>query len=126
VETFKSKLILFTNLKINSMRTLFSLFVILVVLGLGSCKKDSNDPAGCSGAWATQVEDEVDALMSAMQAYSSDQSVANCNAYKDAYLDYIDAIEPLLDCSAYTAEQREELQDAIDQSEAAMSLLTCE
>ncbi|HEX2394965.1 MAG TPA: hypothetical protein VHI78_06430 [Bacteroidales bacterium] len=108
------------------MRTIFSLLVILLVLGLGSCKKDSKDPAACSGAWATEVEAEADAVSDAMSAYLADMSVANCNAFKDAYLDYIDALEPFLECETLTAQDREQVQEYIDASEAAMSALTCE
>jgi len=105
------------------MRNVFTLLVILTILGLSSCKKDSNDPAGCSAAWATEVQSEVTALSNALTAYSSNPTTETCLAYKNAYQDYIDAIEPFLDCQAYTAEQIQELQDIIDEAEADIATL---
>jgi len=110
------------------MHKILALLAIAAILGLSSCKKDkdSNDPAFCSGDLAIELEDEYDALFAAWDAYVADMSVENCNAYKDAYLDYINALEPFLECAAWTAEERQELQDAIDEAEAAMNELTCE
>jgi hypothetical protein len=107
---------------------ILSLLAIIAILGLSTCNKDkdSGDPAFCSANWADELEGEYDALYAAWAAYVADMSVENCNAYKAAYMDYINALEPFLECSSWTAAERQELQDAIDESEAAMNELTCE
>jgi hypothetical protein len=53
-------------------------------------------------------------------------SVENCNAYKAAFLDYIQAMEPFLECASWSATDRQEVQDAIDEAEEAMNELSCE
>lgn len=107
------------------MRNILTLLTIITILGLSTCKKDkvSNDPAFCSTEWP---EDEFDALMAAYTVYAADMSVGNCNAYKAAYQDYIDALEPFLECASWTAEDLQEVQDAIDDAEEAVSELNCE
>jgi hypothetical protein len=53
-------------------------------------------------------------------------SVENCIAYKAAYQEYIEALEPFLECASWSATELQELQDAIDESEEAMNELNCE
>lgn len=107
------------------MRNILTLLVILTILGLSSCKKDK-EPVGCTAAWATEIQDEISALSAAASAYGTEQTTETCNAYKDAYLDYIDALEPFVECSALTAADRELIQEYIDDSEEQMNALTCE
>jgi hypothetical protein len=117
-----------TNLNLIHMRNILTLLTIIAILGLSSCKKDkdSDDPAYCSADWVEELEVEYDALYDAYIAYAADMSVENCNAYKEAYLDYIDGLEPFLECNSWTVDERQEIQDAIDEAEAAMSELNCE
>jgi len=96
---------------------------ILAFLGLSSCKKDSNSPANCSANWATEVQSELTALSNAAMAYSSEPTTATCSAYKDAYQDYVDVLKPLKECSTYTAQQKEDLQQAIDEAEDDIATL---
>jgi hypothetical protein len=109
------------------MRKILSLLVILAMLGLTSCKKESKkDPSFCSSDWATESEDEYGALYDAYTTYASDMSTENCKAYKAAFGTYIDALRPYLDCATWTEADLQEVQDAIDAAEVVMNLLTCE
>ena len=108
------------------MRNLFLLLAIVSFISLNSCKKAAEDLVGCSPLWALQVADEATAMSEASTAYGQDQSVANCLAYKEACQDYIDAIEPFADCSSFSAAQKEEVQDDIDETQADLDALTCE
>jgi hypothetical protein len=110
------------------MRKILTLLAIIAILGLSSCNKDkeSGDPAYCSSDWGVELEDEYDAVFAAWTAYAADMSVENCNAFKDAYQDYIAALEPFLECASWTEAERQEVQDAIDESEVAMNELICE
>jgi hypothetical protein len=102
-------------------------FVLIVVsfLGIGSCKKKTTDPDKCGTSWATQLSAEINAVSAATQTYTSNQTTANCNALKAAYQNYLDALEPFSECTAWTAEQKNELQDAISEAEQEISTL-CE
>ena len=106
------------------MRIIFLLFAMIALLDFSSCRKETEDPAYCSEEWAT---DEENALFAAYNAYAADQSVANCNALKAACQDYIDALEPFLECvKTWTEAERQEVQDAIDETKEYMNLLTCQ
>ena len=92
-------------------------FIILLFLGLNSCKKESNDPKICAQNWAIELQPLITAISDAAITYGNNPTPATCNAYKEACQDYIDALEPFLDCAAWTPQQKAELQAAIDQSE---------
>lgn len=107
------------------MRNILTLLVILTILGLNSCKKDSK-PGACSAVWATEVEDELNALMAASVAYSMEQTAENCNAYKAASEDWLDVLRPYAECSNYSAEDRAEIQESIEAAEADLEELNCD
>ena len=95
------------------------LIAVLFALALGACKKDSTDkdPAFCSGIWATEVADELNAVSAAAMAYAANPSHETCVAYKDAFQDYIDALKKFGQCALWTPQQKADLQNAIDQAE---------
>ena len=95
--------------------TLNHFVCILCLFVLFSCKKD--DPVDCSVAWAIGLQNEINAISTATQAYMMDQSDANCNALKAAYQDYIDALRPYGDCATLTGQDRIEWQNALDEAE---------
>jgi hypothetical protein len=106
------------------MLRLFCLLIIATFLGLSSCKKDeNNDPEYCGTAWANAVQDELNTVTTAAMTYAQDPSTVNCNAYKAAYQDYIDALEPYGNCSLWTGQQKTELQNAIDEARDEISTL---
>jgi len=101
-----------------------SLFVAFVIsFSSISCKKDESDPGNCGTTWSTQVVAESNALSNAITVYASDPTAQNCNAYKTAYQNYLNAIKPFAECSAYTAAQKTELNNAIAQAEADIATL---
>jgi len=101
-------------------------FLFILILGLGSCKKDSDDSPGCTANWAAEVQSELTAVSNAAAAYGNNPTHETCVAYKDAYQDYIDALRPFLKCSVLTLQQKADLQDAIDEAEADLSDLCTE
>ncbi len=105
------------------MRTLLSLLVVFLVLGLGSCKKDK-DPVNCAN-WALEVEDELTAAMVAAITFGMDETTENCNAYKEAMEDYINVAEQFVDCEGLTADEREELEDSIEGAQEELDDLNC-
>jgi hypothetical protein len=107
------------------MNRVLCLLILVSFFGIGSCKKKATNPDYCGTAWATQVSDEVSAMSVALQAYITDQSPANCNAYKSAVQKYLDALKPFANCEAWTAQEKSDLQDEIAQAEQDISTL-CE
>jgi len=100
-----------------------SFLIIVSFLGVGSCKKKATDPDYCSTAWATQVTSEINAVSAAAQTYASDPTTANCNAYKAAYQNYLNALNPFVDCASWSVQQKNELEDAIDEAQQQISTL---
>jgi len=106
-----------------SMARVLSFLIVISFLGIGSCKKKATDPDYCGTSWATQLTSEINAITSAGQLYASNPTTANCNAYKAAYQNYLDALGPFADCAAWSAQQRAELEDAINEAEQQISTL---
>ncbi len=94
-----------------------SLFCFAMLFGVVSCGGDDDGPAGCSVAWATDLQDEAVALANASAAYTDDPSQANCDALKAAYQTYINALKPYGNCTALTGQDRQAWQDFIDELE---------
>lgn len=109
------------------MRKVLTLLAITAMMVLSSCKEDSDDgPAFCNSDWDIESEAEYDALLAAYNAYVLDMSVAKCNAYKAAFVNYLDAIEPFLECTAWSTAELNELRDVINQARSSMNQLNCE
>jgi hypothetical protein len=106
------------------MKRLFIVMIITTLVVLTSCKKDeNNDPEYCATAWATAVQDELTAVTNAAVTYAQNPTTENCTAYKAAYQNYIDAMEPYGNCSAWTAQQKADLQNQIDNAREEMDTL---
>jgi len=87
-----------------------------------SCKND-DDPQGCN--YATETQDELNALEDAAAAWGADSSnPAKCQAYKDAWQAYLNELEDHIECATVNGQQ-DELQDAIDQNQAALDQFQC-
>lgn len=92
-------------------------FVILALLVLFSCSKDDDGITPCSANWAYELSSEFTAISTAATNYSMDPSEANCNALKNAYQQYIDALKPFGNCATLSGADRAEWQEAIDEAE---------
>jgi hypothetical protein len=97
--------------------------IIVSFLGIGSCKKKVTDPDYCSTAWALQLSTEITALTNAAIVYTNDPTVANCNSYKAAYQDYLNALKPFLNCALWSAAEKTELQNEIADAESEISTM---
>jgi hypothetical protein len=97
--------------------------IIVSFLGIGSCKKKATDPDYCGTSWASQVTSQSNALSTAIQTYATNQTPANCTALKTAYQNYLNALEPFFDCASWTAQQSDELQNAIDAAQQQINTL---
>lgn len=102
---------------------LLSFLIVVSFLGMGSCKKKAVDPDYCGTTWATQVTTEANAVSAAAQTYGTNPTAANCTALKTAYQNYLNVLEPFVDCASWTSQQRDELQDAIDTAQQQVNSL---
>jgi hypothetical protein len=100
-----------------------SFLIVVSFLGIGSCSKKATDPDYCSSGWGTQVTAESNALNAALQTYATDQTPANCTALKTSYQNYLNALEPFVECATYTAQQKNELQTIIDTAQQQIDTL---
>jgi hypothetical protein len=97
--------------------------IIVSFMGIGSCKKEAADPDYCGTTWASQVTSETNAVSAAALTYATDPTVANCNALKAAYQNYLNALDPFVDCASWTGQQKNELQAAIDAAQQQVNTL---
>jgi outer membrane receptor for ferrienterochelin and colicin len=109
-----------------TMRKLFyyATFVFSLTLLVSSCNKEDGDGVGpCSVAWATDLQPEWTAVYDAAVAYAQDGSEANCNAYKSAYQDYINALKPYGNCTNLTGQAHANWKQAVEDAEAEVANL---
>jgi len=97
--------------------------IIVSFLGIGSCKKKAADPDFCATSWATQVSSQLNAVTAAAQVYATNPTTPNCNALKTAYQNYLNALDPFVDCATWSTQQKNELQDAIDEAQQQINTL---
>lgn len=103
------------------MNKLILLPIVVILLGLGSCKKKSQDPDYCSTNWYTEIQDELTAVSNAGMAYGNNPTTATCTSYKAALTKYIDALEPWGECTNLTAAQKADFDDSIDEARADLA-----
>ena len=100
------------------MKTLFTLLALFTFVAFMSCGGD--DLADCtSNDFAQMVNAEIAALNAAGNAWANDPSQANCDAFKDAARDYLDAVEDLDGCAGVSQAEYDaavaSARDAVDQ-----------
>lgn len=104
--------------------TLQLFFIFCFALFVTSCSKDGDvGLAPCSGAWATDLQGELTALFNTGAAFGTDPSDANCNAYKSAYQDYINALKPYGNCATLTGQNHTDWKEAVAEAEAEVATL---
>jgi len=106
-----------------SVYRLISFLIVISFLGMGSCKKKAVDPDYCGSSWASQVTTETNAISAASQTYAANPTTANCNALKTAYQNYLNVLDPFVDCASWTTQQTTELQNAIDAAQQQVNTL---
>lgn len=96
------------------------------ILGVSACSDDNplNPLGACgSGSWATEVSNESAALTTAAQAYTDDPTAANCNAYKTAGTNYLDALEDARGCVIGATQAA--FNQALNEAQAEIDALDC-
>jgi hypothetical protein len=99
------------------------LIIFCFTLLAAACSKDGDGLAPCSAAWATEVNAEWTAVISAATIYAQDETDANYNALKSAYQDYINAMKPFGNCATLTGQDRADWKQAVEEAEAEVATL---
>jgi hypothetical protein len=118
----------FSAQKINVMKRKIytTLLVGLLFVGISACKNNDDNDAPCSVAWTSELSAEINAMSLAAQAYVADQSVANCNAYKQSVQAYLNALRPYGDCTMLTGQQRIAWENAINDAQENVDNMNCQ
>ncbi len=107
-------------------RNLFVLSLLVLFVSIGCNKDDDDDDGRCGNNWspAIELEDEINAINAAAQAYAMDQSVENCEAYKQSILDYLAEVRDWEDCYIAIGQQQE-FNAAVTQAEQDAMNIQC-
>lgn len=100
----------------------FIFFCLLILsLGFNSCGgDDAEDCANASLNFSQEFSEEFQNISNAATNYANDPSSSNCNSYKNAILDYIDALKSFEDC-AREAGQLTEYNASLSQYESEVN-----
>jgi hypothetical protein len=113
----------FFNLIYRNMTKVFFLTVIVVCLGMGSCKKDKDDAINCA-SWSTEIQAESTAFSNAVMAYGASQTAANCTALKTAGQAYVNALNSFSSCAdTWTAATKTQWQTMVTQTESSIATM---
>lgn len=100
---------------------------MIAALPFVACNKDDDDDDDlCGSNWnaAVALEDEINGLNSAAATYANDPTTENCEKYRQAILDYLDAVRGYEDCYIAIG-QRDEFNKAVSDSEEQARNITC-
>jgi hypothetical protein len=103
-----------------------TLLVGLLIMGISACKNNDDNDAPCSVAWTSELSAEINAMSAAAQAYAADQSVANCNAYKQSLQAYLNGLRPYGDCTMLAGQQRIAWENAINDAQENVDNMNCQ
>ena len=102
------------------LQTLIIGICIMSIPFFSSC--GDNDPDPCD--YAQETQDELNAVIAAQEAWVADQgNVAKCNAYKDAWTNYLNELEDHSDCVRDV--DQEAYDQAIDDAQASINQIQC-
>lgn len=106
----------------NSIQKLLAGLLFGLVVFTYSCSDKDDDPVGCN--YATEIQDEIDALTTAATIYGNDPTTANCQAYKNAATNYLNELQSYVECAALSGQQAE-LQSSINEAQASVDAIQC-
>ena len=95
---------------------------MLIIPFIFSCSNGDPEPS-CN--YGTELEAELNAVIASSQAYSTDPTIAKCEAYKSSVQAYLDKLDDYQNC-AFIGNQEAEYQAVIDQQQAAIDALVCQ
>ena len=111
------------------MKQLINLFSFLFILTIfiSACSKDDDDKGRCDDGWnpGIELQEELQALVDASTEYGNDpDNKEKCEAYKQAYLNYLSAVREWEDCYRHIG-QHQEFLDAVEEAERDVMAIDC-
>jgi len=107
------------------MSGLLSICAITGILLCAACKDDPAPVDPCNNFnLAVALQAESNAVSAAATAFGLDPTTANCNAFRAAYLAYIEAAQGYQSCANSTG-QGAEYQQALADAQAEIDSLMC-
>lgn len=107
----------------NRLTPFLTLLIFATVTLFFACNNNDDDGGITPCNWAVELADEAEALSNAATAYANDPTTANCEAYRQAFQDYLDEAEDLNLCVPTT--DQAEYQQAIDDAQQSLDDLQC-
>ncbi len=105
---------------------MFSAYLaISACMTFSSCDKDGDGNNNTCANWAADTQDETNAVTAAAQAYGANPTTANCNAFKDAYQSYIDAMEGHRNCAGLAGQARADWEAALNAAQTSLNNMSC-
>jgi hypothetical protein len=101
---------------------IFFICAVLTGVGIISCKK--SEPACGSFGWSFAFQDEINNLSIAATAYGQNNTPENCQAYKQAYIKYIDALKGWEHCLLSELD-RDDWHQALNEAEQEVINIQC-
>lgn len=118
--------VLFTKttdiMKRKSLSFMAVLFGLILITSCGG--KDGVNGNNCANNFTSEFQDDLNEVSSASTAYAMNPTPANCQAFKTAYLDYINALKNWRDC-AIAGNVLDQYQQSLDAAEAAVNNISC-
>ena len=109
------------------MKYTFFLFIFSILILTSSCSND-DDPVtsseDCTTTFSLSFEDELLAVNNTSQTYANDPSSSNCQSFKDAYQDYLNALDTWKDCANFY-NQVVQWEQAIDAAQLSLDSIVC-
>ncbi|SHM92685.1 hypothetical protein SAMN04488057_104408 [Cyclobacterium lianum] len=105
---------------------LVNIFILTFSAFFFSCSSEDTEPTACSVQWATELQDEINALQQAAITHGQTQTNASCENLRTAARAYLDALRPYGSCQALTGQSRTDWQNAVAEAEQQIDDLDCE
>lgn len=104
--------------------TLVFVFTLLIFTISCGDSNDPSNPSGCSTEFAETFQDEIQTINTTTQNYANDPSTANCEAFKEAYQNYINALDSWEECANFY-NQVAQWEQAIDAAQLSIDNIVC-
>lgn len=104
--------------------TIYALLVTVCFVLFVACNKDDNDVDTCAGfVYGEEIADEAQALSEAAIAYGQNATPETCQAYKEAFQDYIDELQHYENC--IPASDHDQWEQSLEEAEQDLKELNC-
>ena len=101
----------------------YFIVVLTTALLFTGCSEDDVINGCGEQFWAEEVASEAEALSATASQFGLDPTVANCNAFRAAAQNYLDALEGARPC--VDSSERADFDEAVNEAQASINDLDC-